>query len=87
MASTPTFSARMCLESVPNGDFPVGQRGPRIGPRLVAVSCLDEARRVLADFIVAHDLGGGNMTSETGRCWCGETPVGRVAYNGRWIEA
>ena len=69
------------LASVPNCDFPAGQRGPRLATTTIAVASLVDASAECLAYIERNGLGGGNWTG--GEVRDGGEEIGRVSYNGR----
>ena len=71
---------KIALGAVPNIDFTDDDR--RVALHTVEVATIDEAKRVLNDFIVDNGLGGGNCTKNTGRVYDDSGKhVATISYN------
>ncbi len=76
------------LSAAPNPDYPPNdERGSiRLRKRTVPVASLRDASKACRDFILTHNLGGGNWTGGEVRD-ASKAFVARISYNGRaWTK-
>lgn len=77
----------LVLRHAPNPDLAHqgGYWGRPVDPRTktVLVSSLEDAAKQFLDWTARNELGGGNMTPESGTVYRNGTVIARIAYNGR----
>lgn len=79
---------RVLLATRGNPDYGQDPTQPPWGmapDRFASVDSLEEAKRVVAQFLRSYDVGGGQWVG--GDVWCSGRRLGRIAFNGNYFEA